>query len=80
MRAMAFGLGIGITMAILVTLGVVAGRALDARAGTDPLFTVAGLLLGLGAGIYVLIRQSLGAGGEGDRTKGDDTRAGGGRA
>ncbi|MBX6350907.1 MAG: AtpZ/AtpI family protein [Clostridia bacterium] len=57
MRAVAFGLGIGVTMALLISLGVVLGRSVDAKLGTDPAFTVLGLLLGLGAGIYALIRQ-----------------------
>lgn len=72
---MAFGLGIGVTMALLVAAGVAAGRWADARLGTDPALTVVGLLLGLGAGVYAMIRQVAGISAE-ERRKGDGSGAG----
>lgn len=41
--------GLGLTWAASLVLGVMAGRWLDARVGSGSAFTLAGLLLGLGA-------------------------------
>lgn len=55
----AFGLAtsFGLTAALLVAGGVLGGRWLDAVAHTSPLFTIAGLLLGLAAGGVIFVRQ-----------------------
>jgi ATP synthase protein I len=51
-----------ITSAILsqlvgsVLVGIFAGRWLDSKTGTEPLFLIIGLLLGLAAGIYAMIK------------------------
>lgn len=47
---------IGFQLAIAVVVGVMAGRWLDARWGTTPWMTIAGMLLGSGAGFWNLIR------------------------
>ncbi|MBE3589762.1 MAG: AtpZ/AtpI family protein [Firmicutes bacterium] len=56
-KALGFAMGIGVSLAVLIAAGVAGGRWLDARWHTEPLFTVAGLLAALGAGVYVLLRQ-----------------------
>ncbi|MFN8558875.1 MAG: AtpZ/AtpI family protein [Dehalococcoidia bacterium] len=45
-------LGIGWYFATCVVLGVLAGRWLDGRLGTDPVFTLVGTFLGLAAALY----------------------------
>lgn len=47
---------IGIDLAICVLAGVWAGRWLDERMGSDPLFLIIGIFLGLAVGILVIIR------------------------
>ncbi|ACJ35063.1 AtpZ/AtpI family protein [Anoxybacillus flavithermus] len=39
-----------------VLVGIFGGRFVDERFGTEPLFLIVGLLLGLAAGIYAMIR------------------------
>lgn len=39
-----------------ILIGIFAGRWLDRQIGTEPLFLIIGLLLGLAAGIYTLTR------------------------
>jgi ATP synthase protein I len=48
-------MGLGMTMAASVLLGVLGGQWLDNRLGTAPWLTVIGLLLGVGTGFYNLI-------------------------
>ncbi|MBI4348151.1 MAG: AtpZ/AtpI family protein [Elusimicrobia bacterium] len=45
-------------MAVSVVLGVFVGRWLDARWNTSPWFVLAGTILGVGVGLYNLIRES----------------------
>ena len=46
---------IGAEMAITVTLGFYGGRLLDRHFNTDPWIMVAGILLGVAAGIWGII-------------------------
>ena len=39
-----------------VLIGIFAGRWLDSKAGTEPLFLIIGLFLGLATGIYAVTR------------------------
>ncbi|MBN6885042.1 ATP synthase protein I [Cytobacillus horneckiae] len=39
-----------------ILLGIFAGRWLDRVVGTEPLFLIIGLLLGLSTGIYAMLR------------------------
>ncbi|WP_075983188.1 AtpZ/AtpI family protein [Bacillus massilinigeriensis] len=39
-----------------VLIGIFAGRWLDGLVGTEPLFLIIGLLLGLATGIYAMLR------------------------
>ena len=55
MRRAAPYMGLGMTMAASVLLGVLGGRWLDNRLGTAPWLMVTGLLLGVGIGFYNLI-------------------------
>ena len=54
----AFGLMSAIVSQLVgsVLVGIFAGRWLDGKAGTEPLFLILGLLLGLGAGVYAMLR------------------------
>jgi F0F1-type ATP synthase assembly protein I len=52
-------LGIGLEVAIGVTLGFLAGWWLDRRFGWTPWATVAGALLGLAGGLYLLLKEAL---------------------
>lgn len=45
-------LGIGWYFAVCIVLGVLAGRWLDARIGSAPLFALIGTFLGLAAALY----------------------------
>ena len=55
LQAMAATTMIGAEMAITVTLGFYGGRLLDRHFGTDPWIMVAGILLGVAAGIWGII-------------------------
>jgi ATP synthase protein I len=39
-----------------ILVGIFAGRWLDGTFETEPLFLIIGLLLGLGAGVYAMLR------------------------
>ena len=61
-------LTVSITFALTVVLGLLGGRWLDGRLKTTPLFTLIGLLFGLGVGgfwAYLRIKQESGRGGGG---------------
>ena len=47
------------TLALLTAGGVLGGRWLDGRMHTAPLFTIIGLVLGLGLGFTVFVREVL---------------------
>ncbi len=55
-RALALVSAIGIDLAICVIAGVWVGNWLDGRLGSEPLFLIIGILLGLTVGILVIIR------------------------
>lgn len=55
LQAMAVTTMIGAEMAVTVTLGFYGGRLLDRQFGTDPWMMVAGILLGVAAGIWGII-------------------------
>lgn len=40
-----------------ILIGLFFGKWLDAQVGTEPLFLVLGLLLGLGTGTYAMLRS-----------------------
>ncbi|MED3722287.1 AtpZ/AtpI family protein [Geobacillus stearothermophilus] len=39
-----------------ILVGVFGGRWIDDRFGTEPIFLIVGLLLGLAAGVYAMLR------------------------
>lgn len=39
-----------------VLIGIFSGRWIDQKVGTEPLFLILGLLIGLAAGIYAMLR------------------------
>jgi ATP synthase protein I len=47
---------LGLTTAIVMAAAIYGGRRLDALLGTDPLFTVVGFFVGVGAGIWSFVR------------------------
>jgi len=47
---------VGLEMAALVFVGVKIGEWADARLGTEKIFTLVGVLLGIAAGFYSLIK------------------------
>lgn len=55
LQAMAVTTMIGAEMAITITLGFYGGRLLDRHFGADPWIMVAGILLGVAAGIWGII-------------------------
>ncbi len=55
LQAMAITTTIGTEMAITVTLGFYVGRLLDKQFHTEPWIMVAGILLGVAAGIWGII-------------------------
>jgi F0F1-type ATP synthase assembly protein I len=67
LRALALATSFGFTAALLATGGVLGGRWLDGRAHSTPLFTILGLLAGLGAGFGVFVRAVVRLLGEGPR-------------
>ncbi|MDQ0244872.1 F0F1-type ATP synthase assembly protein I [Bacillus fengqiuensis] len=40
-----------------ILIGLFFGKWLDAQVGTEPLFLVLGLLIGLGTGVYAMLRS-----------------------
>jgi F0F1-type ATP synthase assembly protein I len=52
-------LGIGLEVAVGVGLGIVVGRYLDRRFGWEPWGTFACTMLGLAAGMYLLIKEGM---------------------
>ena len=49
--------GLGIQLAVTILAGVLLGRWVDRKVGTDGIFTILGGLLGFGATLYSLIRE-----------------------
>lgn len=50
---------VGFEFALVVVLFFLGGKTLDANLGTAPLWTAIGSLLGVAAGMYLLIRSAL---------------------
>ena len=50
----ALALDLGLRIGVLVVLGVVVGFLLDGWLGTQPIFTLVGVLLGIGAAFYTM--------------------------
>ena len=69
-RLAAFGLlGVGFYIPAAIILGVVAGRWLDGKFGSEPLWLIVGLVLGLVAacyGVYVMLRPFFSDRGNGE--------------
>lgn len=55
LRAIALTTTISMEMAITVTIGFFGGRILDRQYGTEPWLLVAGVLLGVAAGIWGIV-------------------------
>src|SRR4051812_6958704 len=51
-QAMAIAFQLGLTLAVSVVLGFLAGSFLDSRLATGPLFLIMGSLVGMVAGLY----------------------------
>jgi F0F1-type ATP synthase assembly protein I len=51
--------GVGLQMLVGVVLGVVVGQWLDRRYGLDPWGTMCGAMIGLAAGMYLLIKDAI---------------------
>ena len=49
---------LGVQFAVTLVVFVLLGTWADRRFGTDPWLTVTGSLVGIGAGMYLLIRQT----------------------
>lgn len=58
-RAVGVATSFGCLLALLTTGGIFGGRWLDARLHTAPLFTIIGLLLGLGVGFTVFVVEMV---------------------
>lgn len=56
-RAVGVATSLGVTLALLTAGGVLGGRWLDGRMHTAPLFTIIGLVLGLGLGFTAFVRE-----------------------
>ena len=51
-------MGLGTTMAVTIGLGVFGGKRLDDKMlNSNPIFTAIGALLGLGVGLYTVIKS-----------------------
>jgi ATP synthase protein I len=59
-RELAPYLGVGMTLAVTILLGLLGGHWLDARFGTRPLFILVGGGLGLGLALYQFFRTVAG--------------------
>ena len=49
--------GLGIQLAITIVAGVLVGRWVDRKAGTEGIFAIVGALVGFGGTLYFLIRD-----------------------
>ena len=49
--------GVGLQFAVAIIVFVFAGQWVDKRAGTNGLFTVAGMFLGAGGAFYLMYRK-----------------------
>ncbi len=49
--------GVGVQFAGAIVIFFLAGRWLDGRLGTEPLFLILGVFIGAGAGFYSMYRQ-----------------------
>jgi ATP synthase protein I len=52
-------LGLGLEMAVGIFLGILAGLWLDQRFGWSPWGVLAGAILGLAGGMYLLLKEAL---------------------
>lgn len=52
-------LGMGLQMAVGVGLGLIVGNWLDNRYGWSPWGVMIGVMLGLGGGMYLLIKEAI---------------------
>jgi F0F1-type ATP synthase assembly protein I len=52
-------LGMGLQVAVGVVLGLVVGSWLDRKYGWTPKATLIGALLGIAAGMYLLIKEAI---------------------
>jgi len=62
--ALALATSLGLTTAIVMVAGIEAGRWLDGRLHSDPLFTIMGFALGLAVGVASFVRWIRRIGGE----------------
>ena len=51
--------GVGLQMLVGVTLGVIVGQWLDRKYGWQPWGTMGGAMIGLAAGMYLLIKDAI---------------------
>lgn len=58
-RYINLALSFGITMTLTILLAIYGGLWLDRRLGSTPLFLILGILLGVGAAFYSLLREIL---------------------
>lgn len=56
MKAYALMTGILFQLVGSILIGIFGGKWIDGKVGTSPLFLIIGLLLGLGTGVYAMIR------------------------
>ena len=66
-------LGIGLQMLVGVGMGIVVGRWLDNKYGWQPWGVLIGSMLGLAAGMYLLIKEALRMNADPPKTKEDDS-------
>jgi F0F1-type ATP synthase assembly protein I len=52
-------LGLGLEMAVGTFLGMIVGRWIDKRFGWSPWGVVCGSMLGLAAGMYLLLKEAM---------------------
>ena len=55
-QALALASTIAVSLAVPLLVGIFLGRWMDVQIGTDPLFMIIGLLVGLVLGVYGILR------------------------